>query len=482
MAMAKGAAWVVALRMAVRLLGVFSVVILARLLQPADYGLIALATVLVSAVTLLGALNFEVWLIRHPAPDREHYNTVWTLSIVRGLVTAALLLLLAAPVSAFFDEPRLQVVLVVLAVSTAVGSLKNVGVIDFQKHMKFDRDFQLLAGAKLGAFVVTVALAFALRNYWALVAGVVATSLLNLMLSYLLHPYRPGISLRHWHEAFHFSKWLLAGNLFSFVYTRADTFILGKLVGNQMLGLYTVAHEISNLASTELAMPIRRVMLPGYSKMLHDPPALKKSFLLGFSLILLIGMPVAAGVGVTADPLVRVMLGEKWLDAIPLVQILTLYGIATIGMANQMPLLLALGHTRLTSGLTAAAALLLLPAFYWGSSNYGVAGGALAAGIVNLLFFSCSLAATMRVLALPFGAVLAVTWRILIATAGMVGAVLWLQTILTGAGWPPALILLADVVAGAMSYVGITLVLWMLSSKPAGPERTLLEFVQQRRS
>lgn len=478
--MAEGTAWVVLLRFSIRSLGVLSTVILARLLEPSDYGLIAIATLLAASVELLSAFNFDTWLIRHKAPERPHYDTVWTLTIIAGAATAAALWLLAGPMSAFFDEPRLGPVVRVLAVAMLVSSLRNVGVVDFQRELRFDRDFAYLASVKVGAFVVTVSLGFLLRNYWALAAGIVTSHLLSLLQSYRLHPYRPSFSLRHWREAFDFGKWLLVGNLLGFVYLRADTFILGKLAGNQVLGLYTVAREIANLATTELVVPIRKVMFPGYSRMQDDIAALRRSFIDGLGLIMLVGVPFAVGISLVADPLIRVMLGEKWIGAIPLMQVLAIYSVSSIGMANQWPVLLALGKTRVAAALLAIAVAVLLPSFWYAADRYGALGGTYALGVANWVLFLAGMIVVRRYLGFSWLALLAVTWRMVISTVALSAAVIWLQQVLREFALSPAVVLVVCVLAGVFAYAGTNGLLWLLSGRRPGPERAVLDFAREK--
>ncbi len=478
--MARGAAWTVALRVAVRGLGLLSTIILARLLVPADFGLIALATLLAASLELLSAFNFRIWLLRHPNPEREHYDTVWTLSIIRGALTCVGLWLLAHPAGAFFNEPRLADVVMILGVATAVGAFQNVGIIDFQKYLDFDKDFRLLLGVRFGSFIVTVSLAFWLRTYWALVAGLAAIQLLTLILSYTMHSFRPRLSLRRWREAFDFSKWLLVGNLLLFLYTRADTFILGRLVNSQLLGLYTMAHEIAELATSELVEPLRRVMLPGYAQMMVDTPALKRGFVDGFALVLLIGFPCAAGIGLTADPVVRVLLGEKWLESIPLIQILVVYGLASVALANQGPILLALGYTRLLTALTAIGLAIIVPAFTWASTRFGLSGGAWAVGVTHMAMQSLTLAMTLRVLHIPARDVLRDTWRIAAATSVMTLSVLAVQAGLEDVEDGPVAMLAMSVVTGAIAYAATVLALWHFCGRPKGPEHLVVAFVRER--
>ncbi|GEM_PF-219590 len=476
---ASGAAWVVAARLAVRSIGLVSTLILARLLVPADFGLIALATLIAASVELLSAFNFDVWLIRYPNPTRDHYNTVWTLSVIRGVITAFILLPLAYPASLFFDEPRLVEVLQALAGGSVLLGLQNVGVINFRKHLQFDKEFLLLAISKFGAFLVTVSVAYIYRSYWALVTGIISGYALNFALSYLMHSYRPNFCLTHGREIFNFSKWLMLSNLLGFVYVRADTLIVGKLLNAQTLGLYTVAYEISTLATSELVAPIRQVLLPGYSKISNDLARMKTAFIDGLGIILLIGMPCSLGTGLVAEPLVRVLLGDKWLETIPLVQILVLYGLSSVAMANLSPLLLSLGRTRLISRLYGLGVLILLPGFLWANLHAGISGGAWALGICNSLLFLISLMATLRVLKLSVKPLIKGIWRIVIASMSMLLIVLAAQQTLMQ-NLAPIIQLFCYALLGCLAYIASLLLLWRLCHYPDGAEKIVIEYINKK--
>ncbi len=478
--MVVGMGWTISFRMTIRVLGVVSTVILARLLVPDDFGLIALAMLVRAAIEMLSTLNFEIWLIRHPDPQREHYDTVWTLSIIRGAVGCVALVLLANPAAVFFAEPRLAEVIPILGLASFAAGFRNVGVVDFQKHLEFDKDFYLLFWAKIGAVVISVGLAWWLRDYRAMVAGIVAAPIITLLVSFWMHAYRPRLSFVCWREAFHFSKWLFVGDVLQFFYSRADNFIIGKLGSTGVLGIYTIAHEIASLASTELVMPIRRVLIPGYAKMQNDLPALRQGFIDGFAIILLFGLPVAAGLGLVADPLVRMALGDKWLASIPILQILVLYGMTSVASANLGPLLIALGNTAAIAGLQVLGFVILVPGFTWGFKHFGAQGGAWAVGIADAVALLVGLALSLISVRVKLRELFAVTWRVMVATVMMAALVIKLQMLLGEAAVGAPVVLLASVVTGLIAYGGTTLVLWFGGGRPAGPERLILKFVNEQ--
>lgn len=477
--MATGAGWLVGMRVVVRLLGLTSTIILARLLLPSDFGLIALAMAISGAIEMFTAFNLRVWLIRMHDPQPSHYDTLWSMSILRGVAIGAALLAVSPWVVDAFDEPRLQVVLVVLASCALLEGLRNVGVIDFERELEFNREFVLFTVPRVAAFVVTVGLGVWLRSYWALVAGFVTRMVLDLVLTYAMHAYRPGLSLRHWRDAFGFSKWLLAGNALAFAYLKADTFILGKLAGNQVLGLYVVAREIADLASTEVVAPIRRVMLPGFSKLAHDPDLVRQAFLNGFSLIVLIGLPCALGIALLADPIVRLLLGSQWLDSIELIRILSVYGLSAVVMANQGPLFLALGHARATAALLALGVLILLPSCAWATWKYGAPGGAVAVSATNVVVLLASLRLSLRLLDASAGDILAMIWRSVVAVGVL--AITVSATLHLASGWWTIALIATAVPAGAASYALAVYLLWRWCAAPAGAERILIEFLAEAR-
>jgi O-antigen/teichoic acid export membrane protein len=216
--MVRGAAWNVAIRIVDRSIGMVSIAILARLLIPADFGVVALGSSFAGLLALLTAFGFDLWLIQNPRAERRHFDTVWTFKVLFGLATAALLALPAHHIARFYEEPRLAPVMLGLAVARAISSFDNVGLVWFRKDMAFDREFRFsLAKRLLTTFVATIPFALVWRDYRALVWGTIAGSCFGLALSYTMQPYRPRLSFAATRELFGFSRWLQLANLTTFV-------------------------------------------------------------------------------------------------------------------------------------------------------------------------------------------------------------------------------------------------------------------------
>lgn len=474
--MAKGTGWMVGARLAVQGIGVLSTIVLARLLVPADFGLVALATTFSAALQAVSEFSFDVVLIQNQRATRQHYDTAWTLSICRNAILAVALAASARLVASLFGDPRLEMIVYCLAVATLMDGFQNIGIVDFRKQLNFRRDFIFMVVAKLGAFVITVPLAFAWRNYWALVLGIVGGTVIRLALSYMMHGFRPKLTFAHWREIMHFSKWLVLVNIGGFLYNRSDTFVLGKLAGAQVVGVYSIAFEIANMVTSNLITPLRRAIFPAYSKLSDDVEALRKAFIDVFGLVALVGMPAAVGLGVVAEPLVHVMLGAKWLGAIPLIQVLSIYGFLSCISAGSGPIFLARARPEYTFWVLGGGAVIMIPLLFVGVRHAGAVGAAWAVTVAAAVAGCADFALVCHLLRLSPLRLFAVAWRPVLASVVMAFAVIELRTLLPVPGdaleWGASLG--ASVGAGLLVFPSALLVLWTASGRPDGPERQVV--------
>jgi len=475
--MAKGAVWTVLMRITLRSIGIVSTIVLARLLVPADFGLVVLASMLIGFVELASEFEFATYLIRGQDIDRSYYDTAWTLSALRGLLIAALLVICSSAAADFFAEPRLQNVLYVLSLASLISGLANIGIVDFQKSLNFDRDFRLTVQTKLVSFVITVLLAIVLRNYWALVIGMLSGRCAALLFGYTMHPFRPRISLVRTGAILRFSKWVIANNLLYYAQRQGYAFVIGKMLNSASVGLYSVGREISAIATSELVVPIGRAMLPGLSALEKEPAAMRRTFLDGLGVIVMLALPLGVGIALTADPLVRVAMGPNWVGAVPVVQILAVVGVVRVFTATSDPHLLALNLPHLTTVLAAFGAVVGIVSMLWAASIWGLVGAAWATSATAILQMLLNYAIIWRVSGISPAAVGAVIWRTVAACLIMSGAVLLLldHWPRTGAIFSLLLQLCCACVLGALAYGAALLTLWRICGMPAGAEKHALQ-------
>ncbi len=479
---AKGAGWMVLLRWMVRGIGFIKTIILARLLVPADFGLVALAMMILALVEAFTKLRPDFALIHNTKAVRQHYDTVWTLTVIRGALMALLLASLAGFCARFFGDPRLESIVYVLAFIVFAESFQNIGTVDFFKDLRFDRVFVLNFVSRMGSFVVAVAIALIWRDYWALVAGFAASRVLLIILSYVMHSYRPRFSLRAWREILNFSKWLLLHGIVFNLRQRADVFVIGKWMSATTLGFYDLAKTVSELAGADLVVPLRNVIFPAYAKIADDPVRLRQSFVNSFVLIFAVGAPIAILTGLVADPLVRLALGSNWLESIPLIQILVYYALFHMCSAACGATLLALGITRIMALGQTFGAIFAVPLIFMGVHYWGVQGVALAVVASGAITTGFALAFVLRELDCKVSMIVRQAWRSLGALIAMGAAVVLVGSLFAqDAGWIAlAAELLVKGLVGVTVYVAAHMGLWRLAGTPDGPERHVISAIQDR--
>jgi len=454
-------------------IGLVSTVVLARLLLPVDFGVVAMASSVIAVVELLSSFSFDVALIQHQRAGRDQLDTAWTLNLLFALVCAGAVALAAHPAAAFYSEPRLQLVIFVLAAGTLVQGFENVGVVAFRKELTFDKEFRFLLIKRSLNFAVTLTMAFLLRSYWALVVGMVTGRVLGVAVSYMAHPYRPRLSLSARAELFHFSKWLLVNNMLFFFNHRISDFVVGRLSGAHALGLLTVSYEISNLPSTELVAPINRATLPGYAQLSPNPEAFRQAFLKVLGMVAILVLPASLGIAAVADLLVPAIFGKHWLEAISLIQILAVFGGLHATQTNVGPALMALGKPRVLTLLASVHLVVLVVLLLILASRSGVLGAAWAVLLAYALTTPLVWIVVAKEVGVRVGEIVGVLARPAVASLVMCAAVLWLKAWLATDLY---LTLSISVICGVLVYFGVLFLIWQLQARPPGSESRLLDF------
>lgn len=481
---ARGAGWVVAWRVLNRVLGIGSILVLVRLLEPADFALVALGTGLAVSIDTCLAIGVEEQIIRARDPQPSMYHTAFTLNLIRGLFHATLIAAAAAPAAAFFGDERLENIMFALAASAAINGLSNIGAADFQRHLQFEKEFLLQALPRFTAICAASLFAFLTHSHWALVIGIMTFRLGKVAMSYTMHPFRPRLSLVGWRDLAGVSVWSWAIGVASVLRDRADGFLIGRMLGMTPLGFYAVAYEVSSLTTSDLVDPICRACMPGFATALRggDDEGLRGAYLRIVALVALLTIPMGIGVSLIAAPLIALAFGPTWADAAPVAMILaaacttTLFGNVSGALLNAKAML------RTLFSVTAGAALLRVALLVVLVPLFGLVGAALAVGAALIAEQLVLVALALRLTGVRPGTVLARIGRPAVATAAM-ALTLWGG----GLGWAGAPAgamsafwdLLAAVALGATVFVVAIAAMWRLAGSPVGAETDLLTLVSR---
>ena len=473
----RGAVWMLLARVLSNALGLINTAILARLLVPADFGLVAIATALMGGLVLLRAFSLDMSLIQNQKAERKHYDTAWTINIAVSSLISVSMVALAVPASAFYADSRVAYILYLLAIAVFVEGFNNVGIVNFRKYFMFNKEFAFMFSQRVVTVATAISLALWLRSYWALLGALMVERIFGTLLSYAMESYRPRLSLAAFRELFGFSKWLFLNNLLYFVRHRAADFIIAKVSGTQALGLYTMSYEISDLPATEMVAPINRAVFPGFAAVAEHAGALKSAYLRVMSIVALVTMPAAIGISAVAPEVVAVLLGDQWSEAAPLIAILALAGVASAAERTIGYVYIVLGKPHLLTRIYGAFVFVLVALLLLITPSYGPMGAASACLVAAVIMLPVYLRTTFRLVGVYIGEFFAIVWRPILAATLMYVAVIGSREILIQREVAELEIarLLLLVGIGAVTYVASVYAFWTIVRKPVGGERFILD-------
>ncbi|MDT3670684.1 MAG: lipopolysaccharide biosynthesis protein [Aromatoleum sp.] len=476
----KNASLSLAMRWLDRLIGLVSVLVLARILSPDDFGVIAIASLVIGFVDIILDLGVNVALIQNDKATREHYDTAWTLRLIQSVLACAILVAGAPLAGDYFNNPGAVPVLQWMSLGLPLSSLENIGVVDFQKKMRFGLDLRFVLTKRLVGFLVTLAAAWMLRSYWALVIGALSGRAFGVLLSYAMHSMRPRLGLQKFQEVFSVSQWMLVRNIGTYLDNNLHKMLVGRWFPSATLGTYSLADEISAMPSTEILAPLNRVLFPAFVQVKENLVELKRVFLLAQAMQTLIGIPAGVGLAVVAHDAVLLLLGEKWLAAVPFVQLLGLANVASAIGTSGGYLMVTLGRTKafaLLSWAKTCAFVLMVLVTGVAANAADIAVMRLCAGLFGLVV---TLWMVMRALEnLRLAEIAGLVARPLLGSVAMAYVV---DLLFGAAGDLPVLAALTlEIGTGVLVYSGTVIALWIVSGRPEGAESWLVRKAGLRR-
>ena len=293
-----------------------------------------------------------------------------------------------------------------------------------------------------------------------------------------MSPYRPRVTFVSWRRIIGFSLWSWASTILAPIQSLSESMVIGRLLGTMQVGVFSVGLELGSLPTTEVVEPLGRALFPGFASLHNASQGLAKMFLGAVGMGLMLVLPAGIGISMVADPMVRLCLGEQWLAAVPVVQILAIGGTIAIFIHAAANLIIAIGQPKVTFFLGVVATLIKVAALLLLMPYFGLAGAAAAwigSSLVNALL--------LLGYALPHAGVsprqlLGCVVRPAIATLAMTG-VLWQL----GMAWTPSstadafgvsMDAAARSVIGALCYGTVLLAVWLGAGCPDGAERFTL--------
>ena len=363
-----------------RILSLIRLVIIGRILSPSDFGLMGIALLTMSAIETFSKTGYRDALIHKKEDIREYLDIAWTVMIIRGFVVFLTIFLLAPYASIFFHSPEVTSIIRVLGFAFFFESFNNIGTVFFRKELNFNKVFLSRFLGITTNFIVAVVAALILRNVWALVLGLLAEKMMNIIVSYIIHPYRPHFSkdIEKAKELFGFGRWILGSSILIFIGEHIDDIFVGRVLSATALGFYQMAYRISNMLETEITQVISGVAFPAYAKIQTHGQRLQKAYFRILRLTLAINVPLAIGIVFLAPEFTLIFLGEKWLPMVIVMQLLAVSGMIKSILSTGNPLFNGCGYPNYKFFMQLARGLTIMAFIYPFIIFKGIAGAASA--------------------------------------------------------------------------------------------------------
>jgi len=376
----KGVSWITLLRILTRGVTFVRLAILGRLLTPTQFGLFGIASLLLSFLEILTETGINVFFVQEKKDIKEYINSAWVVSIARGIILSVLIICAAPFITGFFNSPDAYPSILLIALVPFIRGFINPAIITYQKELLFHKEFRLRTIIFFVDVAVSIIAGFITRNAISFVYGLIASAIVEVILSYMLFSLWPKFTF-HYQQIAHIIKrgwWVTLTGIFLYFSDNGDNIAVGKLLGSGSLGIYQVAYKFSTLPISEITGVVNQVVFPVYTKFADDKARLWKAFVKVSVLSSLGACVLGLGIFFLAKPIILLFMGGQWLAAVPAIQILALYGVLRTIFGNVAPLFLALGKqdyvAKMTLFRTIALFIIIIPCV----TNYGMVGAGYA--------------------------------------------------------------------------------------------------------
>lgn len=377
--------------------------ILARILSKDDFGLVAVAMVAINYLGIVKDLGLGVALIQRRGSIDEAADTVFTTNLILGILLSLALIPAAPLVAAYFNEPEIIPVVRWLGVSFFINALGSVHIVLLQRDLYFKRKLVPDLGNALVKGIISIVFALAGYGVWALVFGQLLGATVSAILVWIVVPFRPRLTINYalTKDLIKFGVSITGTDALSTVTENLPAMIIGRANGVAILSIYSFAYRLPEMLIMNSLWVLGGVAFPAFSSIQDQPEQLRKGFLATIRLISIIVVPISLGMLIAADPIIHVLFGPKWLEAIPVLRVLAIFGLVySIGF-HVGGIYKAIGRPDILFKLSIFTLGITLPALIFGT-RYGLIGVAISQLLAMLIIRTVSLTIATKLVNVSF--------------------------------------------------------------------------------
>jgi PST family polysaccharide transporter len=448
-----GAGWTVSARLAGRAIDFATVLVLARALTPADFGLTAIAATLVFVLDAVLEVPLILALTSLKDVSRAHLDTAFTLGVLRGLVLLLIVVAAAWPFAHIYNDDRLPALVAALAVGPVARSLYSPGMVKYIRQMSFRQSFTAELLGKIIGSLVAIVVVYLGGGYWAIVVTSSFSTLSVTVISYILAPYRPTFSFSKFSELSSFLGWFSTAQIFTAVSWQFDRILIGYYISKSDLGQYTMASDLAVLPTQSLIGPAMQPLMAAFSRINEDLDRLRSAYLKASRLTMMLAAPACIGISLTSDLIVNVLLGPQWTEAPAYLQWLALSVALNAYYQPMHALALALKRTDLIFRLSVVEAGCRIVLVLIGLYFYSLMGVILARTVVSAIMLVLSMFSAQHMIGEKLTSQVLNLWKVAAASLAMTVLVLMMRHQVDGRSIDAVVELAMTALFGAIVYL-----------------------------
>ena len=457
-------------RVFVKIVDLALLLVLAWILVPEDFALVAIAMVFIQFTESVTDIPVFQALIRAPEVNDSMLDTAFTIAVLRALIITGLIIGMAPVAIELYDEPRLGLLMVVLALSPALRGLANPKLVIYARQLNYFPEATIDTLAKIVTACIAVPLALWTRSYWSLAIMTVLTPVTVIIGSYIYAPYRPRFSLKQWPIFANMISWTTVSQIFVAANWQADIFVFGMFGKKDAVGQYSMSQTLAGSPFQVFVVPIIRPFIAAFAE-LRTPAAIRPAYLTASSAVVTAVAPILALVASMSEPIVALAFNESWAGASLFLAVLAISAIISLPSQPVPSLVLALDKARFNAIQAAFGLGIKVPLLFIGWHMAGV-NGFLAGQVLGVCAWSLAGAFIVRhLIGLKLRAQAFALMRPLAGVAALVAIVYLLRPFITYD--TPLTIIGTSAVsaaAGMMAYCSVVYALWKWSGEPDGIE------------
>lgn len=451
--------WMVSARLLAQALTALCGLVVIRILDPQDYGLMTMAVVVLGFILLLNEMGLGVVLVQQRRLESREMEQIFGLLLLVNLTLYGVLFVAAPLLGAFFHEPRVVPIVRAIGLRLPLVALLVVPRAMLQRELLFRRKALVDLAGLLTASGTTLAGALLGYGVWSLVFGLLGGAVVEVIGTYLASPVwvRPRFSVRGLRRQAIFGGVLTLDSILWYFYTQADVLIVGRALGNEILGIYAVAKQLASMPAERFGGLVREIAISAYAKVQTDPQALRAHHCKATRLMSFVSFPVFFGISAIAPDAVPLILGDKWSPAIVPLQLIAL--VIPLRQLDSLtnPALIGVGRPGMNLG-NLLIALLIMPAAFLVGVRWGLIGAALSWVCAYPIYFLIALRRSLPVLGVPYRDYFQAVWPSALTGAAMYALVELARLGLIAVAAGPLIVLLLGIAVGATGYFLATLV------------------------